>query len=532
MSQASFSLHPALADMRDFFSEAAARPERTVLVMAATGEAHSAGAVAEGALQLAQWLGRQGLQTGERFAIVLENRIEIVQLVLAARHAGLYATVISTHLTPEETAYIVQDSSARLVLGSDRTWAQLDRVRSTLDLPCWNLDTQGQPDALHDALQAMQGEDIDFSARPMGRDLLYSSGTTGQPKGVLQPLYPAELRDQMLPEALRTAALMGMGPDTVYLSPAPLYHAAPLRYTLRVLDLGGQVVIMDGFDPEQALALIERYRVTHSQWVPTMFGRMLQLPQETRQRHDLSSHRVAIHAAAPCPAPLKQAMLDWWGDILVEYYAGSEGCGVTTINSQEWRQRPGSVGRATTGELRILDEDGQLLPPGEVGMVYFEGGPSFSYLGDEEKTRQAINERGWATYGDLGHVDEDGYLFLSDRRADLILSGGVNLYPQEIENALIGHPDVREVAVVGVPDPDLGELAAAVIVLQARAEPDIATAHAIVEHAQLSRIKRPRRVVFVESLPRLATGKLLRRELKQQLREQPDSGFDLRAPAS
>ncbi|MDY0105728.1 MAG: AMP-binding protein, partial [Giesbergeria sp.] len=391
-------------------------------------------------------------------------------------------------------------------------------------------DATPQAASLHAALQALQGDPVSFAGRPLGRDLLYSSGTTGRPKGVLKPLWPAELRGQTDPEALGTARTMGMGEDSVYLSPAPLYHAAPLRYTLRVLELGGQAVIMERFDAETALALIERYRVTHSQWVPTMFGRMLKLPEEVRRRHDLSSHRVAIHAAAPCPVDVKRAMIDWWGPILMEYYAGSEGCGTTMISSAEWLQRPGSVGRPTTGQLHILDDNGQELPAGEIGQVYFSGGGQFSYLNDEEKTRQAINERGWITYGDIGHVDAEGYLFLSDRRADLILSGGVNLYPQEIENALVRHPGVQEVAVVGVPHPDLGEVPLAVVVLHPGTEDSLATARAITEQATevLARMKLPQRVVFVDALPRLETGKLLRRKLKEHFRAEPRAGFSLR----
>ncbi|MBP8138583.1 MAG: AMP-binding protein, partial [Alicycliphilus sp.] len=380
------------------------------------------------------------------------------------------------------------------------------------------------------ALAALPGPAIDLSDRPLGRDLLYSSGTTGRPKGVLKPLWPASLRGQCDPEALGTARLMQVDERTVYLSPAPLYHAAPLRYTLRVLELGGSAVIMERFDAQSALELIERHRVTHSQWVPTMFTRMLRLPEELRRRHDLSSHRVAIHAAAPCPVDVKRAMLDWWGDILMEYYAGSEGCGTTMINSAEWRLRPGSVGRATTGQLHIVDDQGRELPAGEIGQVFFSGGGTFSYLNDPEKTRQALNEQGWFTYGDIGHVDADGYLFLSDRRADLILSGGVNLYPQEIENALARHPDVQELAVVGVPHPDFGEVPLAAVVLRPGAEPSPATARAIAGQAAvvLARLKLPQRMVFVESLPRLETGKLLRRKLKEQYRDAPQAGFALR----
>ena len=310
--------------------------------------------------------------------------------------------------------------------------------------------------SLADALAAWRAQapaPIDLSGRPLGRDLLYSSGTTGRPKGIKKALPAALYRTQADPEFLAWQRNMGFDADTVYLSPAPLYHAAPLRYCLRTLDGGGAVVITARFDAQQALAMIERYRITHSQWVPTMLGRLLQLPEEVRHGYDLSSHRCAIHAAAPCPVAVKQALLDWWGDILLEYYAGSEGCGITLINSAEWRRRPGSVGRASYGRLRIVGDDGQELPAGQIGRVFFSDVAPFAYLNDPAKTREAIDERGWATYGDLGHVDEEGYLFLSDRRADLILSGGVNLYPQEIENALATHPAVQEVAVVGVPSP-------------------------------------------------------------------------------
>ena len=516
---------------QDFFGRAAAAPERVVLVLAETGTRFTAAEVADSARRMAQWLHTQGLRPGERFAVVLENRVEILALALAARHAGLYAAVLSTHLTPPEVAYIVRDCGARLVVASDKTLAQLAELQAGQPLPCWTVDgATPQAPSLQAALQAAQGAQTDFSDRPLGRDLLYSSGTTGTPKGVLKPLWPAQLRGQADPEALATARIMGMDEHTVYLSPAPLYHAAPLRYTLRVLELGGQAVIMERFDAETALAMIERHRVTHSQWVPTMFSRLLKLPDAVRQRYDLSSHRLAIHAAAPCPVAVKHAMLDWWGDILMEYYAGSEGCGTTMINSAEWRQRPGSVGRSTTGQLHIVDDDGRELAAGEIGQVYFSGGGQFSYLNDEEKTRQAINAHGWITYGDIGHVDDDGYLFLSDRRADLIVSGGVNLYPQEIENALLRHPDVYEVAVVGVPHPDFGEQPLAAVVLRHGAQASLDTARAIAAQAAevLARMKLPQRVVFVDALPRLETGKLLRRKLKERFRQAPLAGFSLR----
>lgn len=519
----------------DFFSRADMASQRVAITMADTGAQHAAGDIADRARVLAQWLtAAQTLRVGEMFAVLLENRVEVLELVLAARLAGLYAVVLSTHLSAAEVAYIVKDCRPRLVIGSNRTWPQLQQVTGLQEVVLWSVEDPGDDDTGASSMVSAMRETVgaplvDFSDRPLGCDLLYSSGTTGHPKGVLKPTMPPRYRHEPVPEIQVTARHFHLDEQTIYLSPAPLYHAAPLRYTLRVLDTGGQAVIMGRFDAEQALALIERYRVTHSQWVPAMFQRMLQLPENIRLGHDLSSHRVAIHAAAPCPVPLKQAMLDWWGDILFEYYAGSEGCGTTMITSAEWRQRPGSVGRAISGHIHILDDEGEELPAGEVGNIYFSGGGQFAYLNDEDKTRQAINDKGWATYGDVGHVDEAGYLYLSDRRADLIISGGVNLYPQEIENALRQHPAVDELAVVGVPHEDLGEQPLAVMVLKPGEQPSQALAQAIVGQAAqaLGRIKLPQRVAFVDKLPRLPTGKLLRRKLKESYKQDADVGFSV-----
>ncbi|GAB2806876.1 acyl-CoA synthetase [Comamonas piscis] len=519
--------------MHNFFSWAQAQPERVVLTQADTGRRYTAGEIAQGAEQMAQWLAQQGLQAEETIAVLLENRYEIMQLVLAARLAGLYAAVISTHLTATEVAYIAQDSGAKMLLVSSKTWPTAQDAVQGLALACYSVDVDTPGVApLADALAAVpQGPQVDLATRPLGRDLLYSSGTTGRPKGIKKPLLAPAYRAQRDPEVAAWMRSMRFDNDAVYLSPAPLYHAAPLRYSLRTLDVGGSAIIMSRFDPQQALALIERYQVTHSQWVPTMLGRLLRLPDEVKRRYRLDSHRVAIHAAAPCPVAVKQGMLDWWGDILLEYYAGSEGCGTTLIDSAQWRARPGSVGRAISGQLHIVGDEGQELGVGEVGRVYFSGGGAFQYLNDERKTREAIDARGWATYGDIGHVDAEGFLFLSDRRADLILSGGVNLYPQEIENALAQHAAVEEVAVVGVPDEDFGEQTLAVVVLKPGFAPDEAMARAIVDQAatSLSKVKRPQRLVFEPSLPRLETGKLLRRVLKDRFKEAPQAGFGLRS---
>ena len=346
---------------------------------------------------------------------------------------------------------------------------------------------------------------------------IYTSGTTGLPKGIRRPLIPHADRDA--PEWDMTwKALYGFDDRAVYLSPAPLYHAAPNRYVYRTLNEGGTAVVLKRFDPSLCLAAIARFGVTHSQWVPTMFHRLLALPEAERRAHDLSSHRAAIHAAAPCPVAVKRAMIDWWGPILWEYYAGSEGVGTTVISSADWLRRPGSVGRPVNGvKVHITGEDGAELPPGETGSIRFEGAPRFAYHNAPEKTAASYDARGWATLGDLGWLDADGWLFLSDRRADLILSGGVNLYPAEIEAVLAQHADVAEVAVVGVPHAEMGEQVHAVVVPRAAA--DAAALAAALDtwcRDRLAGPKRPRSYEVAEELPRSEAGKLLRRMLKER----------------
>ncbi len=311
-------------------------------------------------------------------------------------------------------------------------------------------------------------------------------------------------------------ALLGFNADTVYLSPAPLYHAAPLRWCMLTQASGGTVIIMEKFDPEQALSLVERHHVSHSQWVPTHFIRMLKLPDGARQRYDVSSLKVAIHAAAPCPIPVKQAMIAWWGPILLEYYAGTEANGLTLINSAEWLQHPGSVGRAILGAVRICDDQGEPLPPRAEGTIYFEGGPAFAYHNDPEKTAAAANRHGWTTLGDVGWLDDEGYLYLTDRKSFMIISGGVNIYPQEIENLLVVHPRVADAAVIGAPDPDWGEAVVAVVQPADWRDANDGVAAEILEwlRPQLSGVKMPRRVDFMKELPRHPTGKLYKRLIR------------------
>ncbi len=352
--------------------------------------------------------------------------------------------------------------------------------------------------------------------RPIGREFLYSSGTTGLPKGIRRPLIP--FADRLKPEFdMSWKPFYGFDESSIYLSPAPLYHAAPNRYVQRTMDHGGTAVILRKFDAERCLAMIEQHRITHSQWVPTMFVRMLALPEGTRAGYDLSSHRTAIHAAAPCPVPVKRAMMAWWGPIIREYYAGSEGIGTTFIDSESWLTKPGSVGRPAYGSVHILDEDGQALAPGETGRIWFAGGGKFTYHNDPDKTAQAYNERGWATLHDLGWLDEEGFLFLSDRRADLILSGGVNIYPAEIEAVIATHPRVNEVAVIGVKDAEFGERPRALVVPRGGAGDDALAEELIALcRAQLAGPKVPRALEFLDELPRSEAGKLLRRVIKER----------------
>jgi acyl-CoA synthetase (AMP-forming)/AMP-acid ligase II len=348
--------------------------------------------------------------------------------------------------------------------------------------------------------------------------MLYSSGTTGRPKGVRRDTVdlPVDTPSPFL--KLLCGEMCGITSESVYLSPAPLYHAAPLRFTMMVGAMGGTTVIMESFDAEEFLRLIEHHRVTQTQLVPTMFVRMLKLPDDRRARHDISSLRGAIHAAAPCPVEVKARMLDWWGPILIEYYAASESNGATACNSQQWLAHRGTVGRSLVGTIKILDDDDRELPPGEVGTVYFAGGPQFRYHNDPVKTQRAHNARGWSTLGDVGYLDAEGYLYLTDRKAYMIISGGVNVYPQETEDVLISHPEIADVAVFGIPDEEMGEAVKAIAQLRdpARASRDLEAELIAYCRARLSPIKCPRTVEFEASLPRTPTGKLLKRLLRDR----------------
>ncbi|MDO8324987.1 MAG: AMP-binding protein, partial [Phenylobacterium sp.] len=348
-----------------------------------------------------------------------------------------------------------------------------------------------------------------------GRDMLYSSGTTGRPKGIKPPLTGGPI-DEAGGVANLAAGLFGFKPDSVYISPAPLYHAAPLRWCMAVHQLGGTVIVMEKFDPEAMLALIEKYKVDVGQFVPTHFARMLKLPEEVRSRYDVSSMRSAVHAAAPCPIPVKEQMLAWWGPVIHEYYAGSEGNGFCYVGPHDWLTHKGTVGKSIMGQAKIVGEEGEELPPRSEGTVYFAGGAPLTYHNAPDKIAENTNKQGWTTLGDVGWLDEEGFLYLTDRKSFMIISGGVNIYPQELENLLITHPKVADAAVVGAPHEEMGEQVAAVIQPMDWAEAGDALKDELMAfcRANLSHVKSPRILDFMQELPRHPTGKLYKRLIR------------------
>ncbi|MCB0987694.1 MAG: AMP-binding protein [Microthrixaceae bacterium] len=479
-------------------------PDAPALIMARSGEVTTWAELSSRAVSAAKLLSDMGLRPGDPVAFCIENSPEFVAMLWACQYAGFRWTPISTRLTGDEVAYIVGDCGASVLVHSAATAEACAAATSARTVDVGTI-------AHHD--------DVARYERVEGFSMLYSSGTTGRPKGVLRSA-PTEPVEELSDADRFRAEAIGITADAVYLSTAPLYHSAPITFVMQVGRLGVPMVIMERFDAELALASIERHSVTHSQWVPTMFVRLLRLPDEVRGRYDLSSHRWALHGAGPCSVGTKRAMLDWWGPIVHEYYAGTEGAGTCLIGPQEWLEHPGSVGRSVSGPIHILDDDGHELPVGEVGQIWFEGSADFRYLNDADKTAGSRGPRGEGTFGDLGYLDADGYLYLTDRKSFTIVSGGVNIYPREIEQVLLEHPWVDDVAVFGVPDDEYGEQVKAVVQpadeLPADARDGTAFTDALVEHCRvhLAGFKVPRSIDFDPALPREPTGKLRVAELR------------------
>ena len=459
-----------------------------------------------------------GARAGDKVAFCAENRLEIFEFCWAAQRAGLYYVPVSSRLTASEISYILGDCEAKVFLTTDYPASQLDEIADKVkgiellklghphpQFRDWMVERSGMPES-------------PIADESKGGAMYYSSGTTGRPKGIVPPALSGQAVE--VPEQVSTLilSLFRAEPDSVYLCPAPLYHAAPLGWTMNMQRLGATTVVMESYDAEMALALIKKHEITHAQFVPTHFVRMLKLPESVREKSDVSSLKSVVHAAAPCPVSVKQAMIDWWGPIILEYYSGSEGIGMTFITSDEWLGHKGSVGKSVMGKLHICGEHGDELPNGEEGQIFFEGGPLFEYHNDPEKTESSRNQKGWASLGDIGWLDNEGYLYLTDRKNFTIISGGVNIYPQEIENVLVSHPKVMDAAVIGVPDPEMGEKVVAVIQPMdfASSGPDLAKELDKFCRESLSGIKVPRQIDFRDSLPRTDAGKLFKRQLKDE----------------
>jgi long-chain acyl-CoA synthetase len=495
------------------FHHAAATPDKPAVIVAETGEIVTYAALEGASNRAAHAFRAHRLKAGDRVAFLLDNTPDYFGLVWAAQRAGLYFVAVSSKLTAAEVDYILADSGAKLLIASASLAATAQKLADggarfalggTIDgFASWEAEVSGQPDTR-------------IADETAGTATLYSSGTTGRPKGIVPGALDPAI-DAVTPLTMLAHGFFGLGPDSIYLSTAPLYHAAPLGWTMSLHKLGGTVVLMNKFDPEAALAHIERYACNAGQFVPTHFVRMLKLPEHVRTQYDVSSMKVAIHAAAPCPVPVKRAMIDWWGPVLDEYYAGTEANGFTAIKAADWLAHPGSVGQAIgEAKLHIADGDGHELPPRAEGGVWFEGPRKFEYHNDPVKTAESRNAHGWSTLGDVGWVDEEGYLYLTDRKSFMIISGGVNIYPQEIENLLVTHSKVADVAVIGAPCDEMGEQVVAVVQPATGIETGDALAAELIAFCRqsLSGVKTPRRIDFMAELPRHDTGKLYKRLIR------------------
>jgi long-chain acyl-CoA synthetase len=492
-------------------AHASATPDRVAVAMHPSGDVRTYRDVDAASRRLAHVLRSRGLGVGSHIAVLLDNQPEFFDVVWAAQRIGCYVTPINWHLTADEAAYIVSDCDATALVATAKLGEVVAGMADDLDRVTTRISVDGHLAGFesYESVLADVPDDVELDDEREGGWMFYSSGTTGKPKGILPPLLDIELGAPSFLTRLLTG-LFRFTSDTVYLSPAPIYHAAPAAWTIGTQRLGGTAVVMERFDPLELLTAIERYSVTHVQLVPTHMIRLLKLTDEERSRYDLSSLQLVVHAAAPCPVEVKKATLDWLGPIVHEFYSGSEGAGFCYIGPEDWLAHPGSVGRSMTGAIHILDDERNDLPAGEEGEVWFETNRTFEYHRDPEKTKAVWDPRGWSWLGDVGRVDEEGYLYLTDRSSNMIISGGVNIYPREIEDVLVMHPAIADVAVLGTPDPDMGEQVTAFVQLS---DGGRATEADLIDWCRdrLSHFKCPRSVRFVDALPRLPTGKLLKR---------------------
>jgi len=490
--------------------------------MAGSGEVQTFAELDAAANRLSHVLRDAGIQAGDHVAICMENNPNFLEVLWGCHYAGVVYTAASSRLTSDELAYIINDCGAKAFITSMYKAEQAAEVREETPNVSLRLMINGTIEghgSYEDAVAAASSEPL--ANRIAGRDMLYSSGTTGRPKGVFPSLPEVPLEEWSSSIEGLQQLLFGMDASKVYLSPAPMYHAAPLRFCLATQAIGATVVLMEHFDAEDYLKYVDQYKVTHSQLVPTMFVRMLKLDEETRAKYDVSTIEAAVHAAAPCPVAVKQQMIEWWGPVIHEYYAGTEGNGFVYCNSEGWLAHPGTVGSPLNCVVHIVGEDGEEVPTGEAGTIYFEAGGTFEYHNDPEKTAGSRHPKGWSTLGDVGYLDEDGFVFLTDRKAYMIITGGVNVYPQESENLLVTHPSVIDVAVFGVPNDDFGEEVKAVVQpVEMPADPEAAgeLERELIRFCRehLADVKCPRSVDFREELPRHPTGKLYKRLLKDE----------------
>lgn len=500
---------------------AANDPDRTACVAAATGKATTYAELDSRSNQIAHWFRHNGIGVGDGVVLLCQNSAEFYEIVWAAQRAGLYYTPVSWHSTAEEVAYVVENAGAKAFIASSRFSATAEKAASLFAGSVLTLSIFDSIDGftrLSDECQSLPTTPVDDETS--GREMLYTSGTTGQPKGVKFPLSGAAIDEVGFGDLFYQHE--GYRPGAVILAPGPAYHASPLLVTLAAHRFGATVVIVDKFDAEAMLAHIEAYQVTHIGCVPAHFIRLLKLPESIRTKYDVASVEWIVHTAAPCPVDIKHAMIDWFGPVIVEVYSGTERVGGSLIRCEDWLAHPGSIGKSPDDSAHVVDESTwEELPANEIGVIYFESPEAFSYHGDEKKTQSISSPQGWRTLGDIGRIDEEGYIYLTDRKSNMIISGGVNVYPQESENRLITHPKVSDVAVFGIPNAAFGEEVKAVVQLIGGVAAGTELEAELIDYckAVLSPLKCPRSIDFMDSLPREANGKLYKQKLIDLFRE-------------